>query len=329
VRGHAMRGLIVLLLFGCGPPDETSAYLGDAQARRDHLRAALVNPENRYSRLRLEHYSRDWDELPEWDPPVTPLAGESGDVGRDAFFRYPAQLVPFSGGAPGLVSVRFSDGTDGTAMTCSTCHARDGVPGLPAQDFDLGALVGADWGPGRVDVAVPSGEEPVAIPDLRSVALQTHLHRDGTLRNDRIALAIRIETLIVTAHGQSVRPPRRIALALADYLRSLAPPEAADPPPVFAACARCHPPPAYSGPPVALADVGTDPRVGLSADRGTGGYRAPSLRGVSTRGRLLHDGSVGSVEELLDPARTVRGHRFGLDLPAEKREELLAFLRSL
>jgi mono/diheme cytochrome c family protein len=145
---------------------------------------------------------------------------------------------------------------------------------------------------------------------------------------------VRIETLIITSHSALVRPPREVPLAIAAWLRTLAPPA---PPPtsgrgaeLFAArCARCHVPPAFAGPPVSLAEVGTDARVGLSADRGTGGYRVPSLRGVASRGRLLHDASVPNVATLLDPARSVAGHPFSFDLPAADRAALAAFVATL
>jgi mono/diheme cytochrome c family protein len=373
--------IAALALCACRAGDEPTRYLHDARFRRAHLEASLENPGNRYSRLRLARYatgaSGDWDALPAWSPPVTPVdvgGRPRGDerplpldsdlraLGEAAFFRYPAQLAPLAAamiaspsamarfglwsdaarGAGGLVSVRFADGSRGLALSCATCHARvvDGalVPGLANQALDLGAAANASWGRGRVDVALPQGEEPVAIPDLRPVAWLTHLHRDGTVRNDLVALAIRIETLIVTAHGQTIRPPREIALGLAMYLWSLAPPArapvdgtaAARGAATFAArCSRCHAPPGLAGPPVDLDIVQTDPRVGRSPDRGTGGYRVPSLRGVATRGALLHDGSLPGVRALLDPARTDAGHRFGLELDETARAELIAFLETL
>jgi hypothetical protein len=54
---------------------------------------------------------------------------------------------------------------------------------------------------------------------------------------------------------------------------------------------------------VCLAAIGTDPTFGSSRDRGTGACRVPSLRGVGSRGPLLHDASVPSAAALLDPAR--------------------------
>jgi len=93
--------------------------------------------------------------------------------------------------------------------------------------------------------------------------------------------------------------------------------------------------------------VATDPGLALKTRKGTGLYKIPSLRGVCYRPRLLHDGSVTSLEEMFDPARlnsdyepkgwnppgvtkrSVPGHTFGLSLKPEERSVLLAFLRSL
>src|SRR5579863_2689695 len=104
-------------------------YLEDSSFRRAALVASLVNPDNAYSRLRLEHYAtdnaRDWDRLPEWNPPTEPVleaelapkgtareadfatlrlpgpeavASERDPalvaLGKLAFSRYPAQLAP-------------------------------------------------------------------------------------------------------------------------------------------------------------------------------------------------------------------------------------------
>ena len=61
---------------------------------------------------------------------------------------------------------------------------------------------------------------------------------------------------------------------------------------------------------------------------------------------LLHDGSIGTLEEMFDPARlrpdfrssnwapitksrSVDGHPFGLKLAPEDRDALIAFLRTL
>ena len=132
-----------------------------------------------------------------------------------------------------------------------------------------------------------------------------------------------------------------------------------------AGCAGCHPAPLYTNNKLTLAagflpppdrpptlavlpvSVGTDPGLALRTRKGTGYYKVPSLRGVWYRGRFLHDGSVASLEEMFDPARledghvpggwrppdvatrAIPGHRFGLDLSAQDRAALIAFLRTL
>jgi hypothetical protein len=94
--------------------------------------------------------------------------------------------------------------------------------------------------------------------------------------------------------------------------------------------------------------VGTDPKLALRTRRGTGLYKVPSLRGVWYRGPFEHNGSVATLEDWFDPkrledgyvptgwkgppgtkARAVQGHEFCLDLSADDREALIAFLRTL
>jgi hypothetical protein len=130
-------------------------------------------------------------------------------------------------------------------------------------------------------------------------------------------------------------------------------------------CVNCHVPPDYTSGKLTLAEgfelpsnhpnrndvvqisVGTDPGLALKTRKGTGFYKVPSLRGVWYRPRLVHDGSVASLEEMFDPARlspdhvpggwkgpgierrALPGHRFGLALNPDEKDALLAFLRSL
>ena len=275
-------------------------------------------------------------------------------------------------GVGGLVRARMGDGSVAVALTCSSCHAVAGpdgtiAPGVPNANLDLGAAIlaaqgipaalsqdpHAAGGPGRLDVTTAAGTEPARIPDLRPVQFLGYLQQDATVRaRDLTTLAIRIETLLTTSWGEAVRPPRVVALALAAYVQSLGaslPPaaEASAASPngaaVFAAtCAACHAPPALTGEPVPLAVIGTDPLLGLSADRGTGTYRVPSLHGVGSRGPLLHDGTLPSVDAMFDPARltaafaqklhgsgAVPGHVYGLELSNQQRQDLLTYLHAL
>jgi hypothetical protein len=164
--------------------------------------------------------------------------------------------------------------------------------------------------------------------------------------------------------------------AMGVYLMSLEPPRNPDVAPnavlerggqVFRreGCLNCHTPPDYTNGRLTLAEgwqapsdhpnrddivplsVGTDPGLALRTRKGTGLYKIPSLRGVWYRPRLLHDGSLASLEEMFDRARlspdyvskgwnppgtttrAIRGHVFGVVLNAEDKAALLAFLRSL
>jgi hypothetical protein len=293
-------------------------------------------------------------------------------LGEQAFFTYPVQPVPAGIASDGV----WSDSTRGLGGlvalgdgrlfgSCSTCHSsvRAGalVPGLGNEHFDLGEAVvqGGEvaapdvaaylaWGPGRLDVTTLVGSEPVRIPDLRAVRLLTFLQADADVAQvDLDALAIRLETLMITSTDETARPPRIVALAIARYVWSLADQFApadtsSDGAAVFAAnCASCHAPPAFTGAPVPLDVIGTDPTIGNSLVRGTGSYRVPSLRGVGLRALLLHDGSLPSLDAMFDPARldpgyaggvragAVPGHVFGLDLSDPDRSALLSYLEAL
>jgi hypothetical protein len=294
-------------------------------------------------------------------------------VSRDATRRYGLWLED-GRGVGGLVRARTADGSGAISLTCSTCHTSMAgarlADGVSNAALDLGAAMldaarggmdpavasaVASWGPGRIDVSSHTGKEPARIADVRPVAWLGYLQQDATVKqNNLTSLAIRIETLITTSQNEAVRPPRIVALALAAYLRSLAqdlPKESdasAQSPAgksVFESrCTGCHILPALTGPPVPIRVVGTDPALGLSPERGTGSYRVPSLHGVGTRGPLLHDGTVPSLQAMFDPSRTtlmallhgsgpipgpIPGHLFGLDLDAADRIALVSYLQAL
>ena len=262
----------------------------------------------------------------------------------------------------GLVRVQTPDGVPHLAYACATCHTgvRRGklVTGAPCETLDIGALSVAAfrggapaflaWGPGRIDVTTPGGTEPVRIPDLRAVRDLSFLHHTASVAQRGVtSLAIRVETLVIVSNSRTIRPPREIALGLALYLWSLEDriphrdslsPEEKHGEVLFTAhCASCHAPPSYTGKPVPITEVGTDGHLGGSAERGTGAYRVPTLRGIADRGPLLHDASIATTGELLDPARLepgwrggpVLGHRYGLGLTPGERADLEAFVETL
>lgn len=130
-------------------------------------------------------------------------------------------------------------------------------------------------------------------------------------------------------------------------------------------CVTCHTPPLYTNneltpalgftPPedhveafdIFDVSVETDPGLALYTRRSTGYYKVPSLRGLWYRGALLHDGSLTTLDELLDPRRleddfvpsgfkgagverrAVPGHPFGLERSPEDKAALIAFLKTL
>lgn len=130
-------------------------------------------------------------------------------------------------------------------------------------------------------------------------------------------------------------------------------------------CVTCHSPPLYTNNTLTPAlgftppddhyerfdlfdiSVETDPGLALYTRRGTGYYKVPSLRGLWYRSPLLHDGSITTLEELLDPARlrddwirsgfkpygveraAVPGHPFGLELDEASKAALISYLLTL
>lgn len=356
-----MRSLLVAAIVlgagaACKAPqlDDEARYATDPTFRRALLTETLLG-ESHYVKVRLQHYASgdalDWDRHDEWNPQR--LDGPLETLGHDAFFRYPAQIAPEGASLTAIpfgVAVEVGGPRPLVALTCATCHTRrqaDGslTVGASNRDFDFGALLAASsndpefartrraWGPGKVDVSSRDGTEPVAIPDLRPVRYQTHLQYAGAVAQTRlVALALRIETLIITAHGGALRPPRKLTLALARYVWSLAPPlpqsshRSSRGAAVFAQyCAGCHRGAERSGPPVFVERVGTDPTAARSSWRGTGKYRVPSLVGVGDRTPLLHDGSVEDLTGLLDPARS-GGHAFTVGINDTDRAALREFL---
>jgi hypothetical protein len=130
-------------------------------------------------------------------------------------------------------------------------------------------------------------------------------------------------------------------------------------------CSRCQTPPLYTNNKLTPADgftiptghrerfdilnrsVRTDSTSALKTRRGTGYYRVPSLKGVWYRGPFEHNGSVATLEDWFDPrrlnsdyvptghigyglkSRAVPGHEFGLNLSADDKKALTAFLKTL
>lgn len=397
---HRLIFFFLLFFYGCGniTPSEAlieekddafqnirklgQRFISDREFRRNAFVESLVNPENTYSKLRLNNYSlvhEGWDNLKIWNPDTRIFSNESSKndyktfaeidfntisekeliaYGKRAFERYPVSvdltLPRFikkpskigmwteqkTGRVGGLVELKLKHG-DEYAQTCSTCHVSNVegelVYGRSNSDFDYGKAIHSDWRPGTVDVTSDNINNPASIPDIRALRYQKYIHWNATLVNTLVALAIRIETLIITSLSKRLRPPRHLAFALAYYFWSLGsdtrpPDKSLSGFTIFEEnCAQCHHLDGSTSEPIPLNVIKTDSSVGESTERGTGKYRIPSLYGVSTRGIFLHDGSVNSLMSLLSRERlsTTPGHLFGLELLDTEKKELIEFLDTL
>lgn len=250
-------------------------------------------------------------------------------------------------------------------VTCALCHAQvdeQGIrrDGLPSRTYDQGLLLAAcvdqpiheksgnrnllellDYRPGRNDSSSDGVHNPTDIPSLFGLRVGGPVRWNG----DTPTLEVQIDRNL-SSHSA---PPEVIALVAA-YLRQLPLPPPAAPAvgterlvasgaQVFQrTCRRCHAPPAYTtGEIIAQPELSTDvTRVSAVLPNSSEGYKIPSLLRISRSAPYLHDGSVPTLEKLLDlkpPSRLRRpetaGHRFGLTLPPRDRWALLAFLRTL
>ena len=263
---------------------------------------------------------------------------------------------------PGVIAFVDLDGGTKVGITCAVCHVGGDangelIPGRARRDFDYGRMrlayyldTGstidprlaermAGWGPGRADITDDEDEDPVAIPDLWRIRELRHLTQAATLTHAHpAALAIRQETQLLHANRELARPPRELAWALAMYVYSLDPPprepvaDAAVGKALFErSCARCHSGPSGAGEPIPAERVGTDRALAFGRARGTGVYRPAPLVRVADAGPYLHDGSVATLELLLDASRLAHtpGHAFGSERSPDERAALLAYLRTL
>jgi hypothetical protein len=227
---------------------------------------------------------------------------------------------------------------------------------------------------------------PTKIPDLIGIKDRKFFDHTATHRHRGIEDLMRYAAQVMSADSPHFGPyeivprtVRRVPYRLSDealyamalYIYSLELPSnpnrfdtaAAAGQKLFTAnCAGCHTPPLYTNNKLTLAhgfqpegrspdvmpvSVGTDPGGAMLTRKGTGYYKVPSLKGVWYRGRLLHDGSLASLEEMFNPARLrpdfepagwnppgvkrrpVVGHEFGLTLSVQERGSLIAFLKTL
>lgn len=275
---------------------------------------------------------------------------------------------------PGVVAFADIDGSAQIGITCALCHVgfegQTAVVGQARRDLDYGRMrltyheqtgvplppelahrMGS-WGPGRADITQDDDEDPVAIVDLWHLRNNRFLTQAATLTHGHpAALAIRQETQILHTNLERTRPPRELAWALAMFLYSIEPPRSQAA--VVSAraergrvqferrCRRCHSDANGGGAPVDAEVVGTDARLAFGGARGTGLYRPSPLVRVADAAPYFHDGTLGTLEDLLGEARlrpdyehvggvgAVVGHRYGTTLAHGERADLIDYLKTL
>jgi YVTN family beta-propeller protein len=195
-------------------------------------------------------------------------------------------------------------------MSCHSCHT----------DGHSNSLLSDTLGDGSYGA-------PKRVPSLLDVAATGPWTWSGSML--RLEDQIR-KSIATTMHG--TKPTDQQVGDLAAYLGSLTPPTPevtcagpVDAPAVARGravfetrkCASCHLPPEYTSP--GRYDVG------LSDELGHREFNPPSLRGVSRRDTLLHDGRARSLDEVFRKER----HPRGLELTRLEIDDLVAFLRTL
>lgn len=225
-----------------------------------------------------------------------------------------------------------------------------------------------NWGAGRVSLRLRGGYS-ARIPALFGIGkrMMTAGTWNDLAERNKYVFALRG----VPHAALSTVGAQKIFAAMSDHVSHLPVPEAPFIPRglklrgqalFYRDCAGCHDTMANESIPVEA--VGTDAKLsreGSFSDwvqlrfSGIGGLdfqfwprvRIPSLKAVATRRLLLHNGSVFSLAQLLEPqnrppvlvhagdrfdtklpGNSNRGHDFGSDLEADDREALIAYLKS-
>jgi len=195
-------------------------------------------------------------------------------------------------------------------MSCHSCHT----------DGHTNNLVSDTLGDGSYGA-------PKRVPSLLGVAATGPWTWTGSMA--RLEDQVR-KSIMTTMHGP--KPADAQVADLSAFLNSLAPPPPSvtgnrpvDSPAVLRGrevfearkCASCHVPPEYTSP--------ERYDVGLTDEVGNHEFNPPSLRGVSQRDALLHDGRSRSLDEVFRKER----HPRGLVMTPQEIADLVAFLKTL
>jgi hypothetical protein len=213
-------------------------------------------------------------------------------------------------------------------------HAFDGTKIIPLNNPSLPVLIPPAYGLQGVGFETYTGDGPISY--WNSYVGVSQMGGEGNFSDPRIGLTI-------TQRPDRVTP--RLP-ALLEYQLSL--PAPAPPPGSFdanaakrgegvfngeAGCATCHKPPTYtdvlSGPDPTIPLLHDPTEVGTEQDyakrSATKEYRATPLRGIWQHPPYFHDGSAADLPAVVDHY----DQQFGLNLSAQEKADLVAFLKSL
>ncbi len=197
-------------------------------------------------------------------------------------------------------------------MSCHSCHTDGHTCGLKSDTLGDGSYGAAKQIPSLLGVGATgpwtwTGSKE-RLEDQVRASIQTTMH--GT---KPVPTAEQVEAL--TAYLRSLRP---LSPALANGERALDASSVRGRE-IFRSrkCDVCHTPPEYTSP--------QRFDVGLSDEVGNRQFNPPSLRGVSRREPLLHDGRAGTLECLFQRDR----HPRESVLTEQEIRDLVAFLRTL
>jgi len=207
------------------------------------------------------------------------------------------------------------------------------------------------WGPGKYDAYFNHDgiNDPVVIPPaygLQDVALETYsgegpisywnayvavtqMHGQGNFSDKRLGIDI-------TASPDRVTPKLGVLLQYQLSLQTPDPPAGSFHPGTAAMgetlfngkarCAQCHVPPTFTDAGKTLHGPGETGMNGVRAGRGaTGAYRTTPLRGLWQHPPYFHDGSAGTLLEVVEHYDSV----LGLGLSVKEKVDLVEYLNSL
>lgn len=256
------------------------------------------------------------------------------------------------------------------AMSCATCHH-------PDLGFSNGAAVSSarpGAAPRNVATLWNSGYNQLLLWDGRETSLESQARLPLTLASEMAAdpEALVAELAAIPAYGElfaAAFPEEAQAVsfetirrALAAFQRTLisddspfdrfaAGDQAALSPAqqrglaLFfsqrARCAECHTPPSFASETFRVIGVDSaDPgRAGVSPSGVPGAFKVPTLRNIAATAPYMHDGSLATLQAVLDFYSEGAGRARGvanvdpfvtrLDLSAQEKADLLAFLQAL